>query len=269
MNRTYSAVIPCICSHLPHHRIESRFDTIPDKSLDCKRFFHFCVIFCAPLHNYPKSTNNTRYKPAILLRGAGASIGGAQRRLTDRFFMRAAIAQKGANTSPAHRRRAAARGRCEKAGQDADGSRPEFAQGRSGAAFCHTRNFQPPRTRCVFAFTSGPAARSRTPPSALSAALPLQNAPVVTPAARRGRARQCVIKRIFNRSPVPVRPRLLFSRSAAVLSALPCAGAGPSYRWSGAISRGAGPLNICPRPSCAAPARLIYALPPCANARPA
>lgn len=71
MNRTYSAVIPCICSHLPHHRIESRFDTIPDKSLDCKRFFHFCVIFCAPLHNYPKSTNNTRYKPAILLRGRG------------------------------------------------------------------------------------------------------------------------------------------------------------------------------------------------------
>lgn len=39
---------------------------------------------------------------------------------------------------------------------------------------------------------------------------PPANAPVVTPAARRGRARQCVIKRIFNRSPVPVRPRLLF-----------------------------------------------------------
>ena len=177
MNRTYSAVIPCICSHLPHHRIESRFDTIPDKSLDCKRFFHFCVIFCAPLHNYPKSTTNTRYKPAILLRGRGRVD---WRRATPAYgsFFHACGNRAERREHIARTQAARCGARAVRKGRPGRGRvPPEFAQGRSGAAFCHTRNFQPPRTRCVFAFTSGPAARSRTPPSALSAALPLRMRP--------------------------------------------------------------------------------------------
>ena len=90
INRTYSAVIPCIRSHLPHHRIESRFDTISDKAQDCKLFFHFCAIFCAPLHICPKCTNNTGYRPFFQAGGCflpaekrddrrGRPAGGAER----------------------------------------------------------------------------------------------------------------------------------------------------------------------------------------------
>ena len=90
INRTYSAVIPCIRSHLPHHRIESRFDTISDKAQDCKLFFLFCAIFCAPLHICPKCTNNTGYRPFFQAGGCflpaekrndrrGRPAGGAER----------------------------------------------------------------------------------------------------------------------------------------------------------------------------------------------
>lgn len=177
MNRTYSAVIPCICSHLPHHRIESRFDTIPDKSLDCKRFFHFCVIFCAPLHNYPKSTNNTRYKPAILLRGRGRvdwrratpglrivfSCARQSRRKarTHRPHTGGALRRAGGAKRPARTRTGPA-GICARADRRGVLSYSEFP------ATAH-----PLRFRVHFR----PAARSRTPPAALSAALPLRMRP--------------------------------------------------------------------------------------------
>ena len=209
MNRTYSAVIPCICSHLPHHRIESRFDTIPDKSLDCKRFFHFCVIFCAPLHNYPKSTNNTRYKPAILLRGRGRVD---WRRATPAYgsFFHACGNRAERREHIARTQAARCGARAVRKGRPGRGRvPPEFAKGGQARRFVISEfpaTAHPLRFRVHFrpgrAFPHAAVRVVRRPPPA--------NAPVVTPAARRGRARQCVIKRIFNRSPVPVRPRLLF-----------------------------------------------------------
>ena len=170
--------------------------------------------------------------------------------------MRAAIAQKGANTSPAHRRRAAARGRCEKAGQDADGSRRNLRKGgqarrfvilgisshRAPAAFSRSlpartrvparrRPRCPPPSPCECARRDS-RCTSRTRAS-MRTLYRIEHATGFG-AARPGRARQCVIKRIFNRSPVPVRPRLLFQP-------LRC-------RFVRAPLRGAGPLNICPRP---------------------
>lgn len=177
MNRTYSAVIPCICSHLPHHRIESRFDTIPDKSLDCKRFFHFCVIFCAPLHNYPKSTNNTRYKPAILLRGRGR---GDWRRATPAYgsFFHA-------RGNRAERREHIARTQAARCGARAvRNGRP--GRGRVPPGICARADRRGVLSYSEFPATAHPlrfrvhfrpAARSRTPPAALSAALPLRMRP--------------------------------------------------------------------------------------------
>ena len=234
MNRTYSAVIPCICSHLPHHRIESRFDTIPDKSLDCKRFFHFCVIFCAPLHNYPKSTNNTRYKPAILLRGRGRVD---WRRATPAYgsFFHACGNRAERREHIARTQAARCGARAVRNGRPGRGRvPPEFSQSGQARRFVilgiSSHRAPAAFSRSLPARTRVPARRRpRCPPPS-----PCECARRDSRCTSRTRASMRKSNAFLIAAPYRCVRVCFFSRSAAVLSAPPCAGAGP--------------LNICPSP---------------------